>query len=369
MSENSKIEWTDHTFNPWEGCQKVGPGCDHCYAETRNARFAGGTAINWGPGAPRRRTSASNWELPKRWNAQADAFMAQHGRRQRVFCASLADVFDNAVDLLWREDLFALINATPNLDWLLLTKRIGNVPAMVSIIPGWLPDNVWLGATIVNQEEADRDIPKLLRVPARVRFLSMEPLLGPVNLRRWLQPHCERHPGQLAADGKCEVCEGRGIWDMPGAEQLQEHEKGAIRPGLDWVIAGGESGPGARPTLPQWPCYLRNQCTDARVPFLFKQWGEWHTQAYSTSTGEPVFRQFTNFQEWVNKAQTWVQGGICLDVHGRELRNGGDMARARDADGFPVTIMHKVGKKAAGRLLDGRTWDGFPTAVQEAANG
>ena len=119
MSENSKIEWTDHTFNPWEGCQKVGPGCDHCYAETRNARFAGGIAVNWGPGAPRRRTSAANWQQPLRWDKNHEAFFAQHGRRQRVFCASLADVFDNAVDPQWRQDLFALIQRTPNLDWLL----------------------------------------------------------------------------------------------------------------------------------------------------------------------------------------------------------------------------------------------------------
>ena len=133
MSENTKIEWCDHTFNPWEGCQHAGPGCDGCYAEARNARFGGGTAPNWGPGAPRRRTSAANWALPKRWNAQAAAFMAQHGRRQRVFCASLADVFDNAVDPQWRDDLFELIAATPNLDWLLLTKRIGNVGNMLPV--------------------------------------------------------------------------------------------------------------------------------------------------------------------------------------------------------------------------------------------
>ncbi len=106
MSENSKIEWTDHTFNPWEGCQKVGPGCDHCYAETRNARFAGGTAINWGPDAPRRRTSTSNRAKPRAWNAAAAEFFAKHGRRQRVFCASLADVFDTAVPVQWRRDLF-----------------------------------------------------------------------------------------------------------------------------------------------------------------------------------------------------------------------------------------------------------------------
>ncbi|WP_143292922.1 DUF5131 family protein, partial [Burkholderia pseudomallei] len=176
MSENSKIEWCDHTFNPWEGCQKVGPGCDHCYAEARNARFSGGTAVNWGPGAPQRRTSPANWRKPMKWNRDG-AFYAIHGHRQRVFCASLADVFDNTVDPAWRADLFRLIADTPNLDWLLLTKRIGNVAAMLREIGiDRLPDNVWIGATIVNQEEADRDIPKLLAVPARVRFLSMEPL-------------------------------------------------------------------------------------------------------------------------------------------------------------------------------------------------
>jgi protein gp37 len=107
MAEQSKIEWTDHTFNPWEGCQRVAPECDHCYAENRDQRFTGG--IHWGPKAPRRRTSAQNWNKPRRWNAQAEAFRATHGRRQRVFCASLADVFDNAVDTSWREDLWALI--------------------------------------------------------------------------------------------------------------------------------------------------------------------------------------------------------------------------------------------------------------------
>lgn len=313
MSENSKIEWTDHTFNPWEGCQKVGPGCDHCYAETRNARFAGGTAINWGPGAPRRRTSASNWELPKRWNAQAEAFMAQHGRRQRVFCASLADVFDNAVDMRWREDLFALINATPNLDWLLLTKRIGNVPAMVSIIPGWLPSNVWLGATIVNQAEADRDIPKLLAVPAHRRFLSMEPLLGPVDLTA------------IPISGH-----GHHEFDpVVTANVLARKEAYPPLPQVDWVIVGGESGPGARPMSPDWASRLRDQCQAAGVPFLFKQWGEWL----------PMLGQ----------------------VEGVTVRE-----KSTTADGW---VMGHAGKKAAGRLLDGRTWDGFPAAVQEATHG
>ena len=329
MAENTKIEWTDHTFNPWEGCQKVGPGCDHCYAETRNARFAGGTAINWGPGAPRRRTSASNWELPKRWNAQSDTFMAQHGRRQRVFCASLADVFDNAVDPQWRADLFALIAATPNLDWLLLTKRIGNVRGMLAeLAHGNDPDlslldmmplpNVWIGATITSQPEADRDIPKLLEVPARVRFLSMEPLLGPVDLTSievW--------------GGDAEIYPLKGTTDCVDDEGAPADDV----PALNWVIVGGESGPGARPMHPEWARSLRDQCAAAGVPFLFKQWGEWLPAKEGRSiTGRTLVLEgsapFTDNPQW----------------HGFE-------------DGQQVA---RVGKKAAGRLLDGRTWDGFP---------
>ena len=195
MAENTKIEWTDHTFNPWIGCTKVSPGCDHCYAENLMDTRMG--VASWRPGAERVRTKDANWKMPLRWNAQADAFMAQHGRRQRVFCASLADVFDNAVDPQWRADLFDLIAATPNLDWLLLTKRIGNVGNMLPVpfdFDKHYP-NVWIGATIVNQVEADRDIPKLLDVPARVRFLSMEPLLGPVDLTgEWLTAKLGAYP-------------------------------------------------------------------------------------------------------------------------------------------------------------------------------
>ncbi len=303
MSANTNIEWTDHTFNPWEGCQKAGPGCDNCYAETRNKRFGGGVAVNWGPGAPRRRTSVANWRKPIEWNKAHEAFFAEHGRRQRVFCASLADVFDNAVDPQWRIDLRDLIEATPSLDWLLLTKRIGNALDMLPV--RWatrrLPPNIWMGATIVNQTERDRDLAKLLAVPASVHFLSVEPLLAPLTLNFPV--------GHL---GKSQI---------------------------NWVIVGGESGPGARPMHPAWARNLRDECAAAGVPFLFKQWGEW-------TPGENVQRQ----------RGTVDTAFLCGDGwHIHPLNLATDEGHIDDEPD-----LYRVGKKAAGRFLDGVQHDGYP---------
>lgn len=377
MSENTKIEWCDHTFNAWEGCQKVGPGCDHCYAETRNARFAGGTAINWGPGAPRRRTSPSNWAKPKRWNEQAAEFELHYGRRQRVFTLSLGDWADNQVPIEWLVDLLELIRTTPRLDWLMLTKRIGvavsrlqqahayvleHWPAVdAQPLSWWLqewieegnpPHNVWIGATITDQPEFDRDICKLLAVPAHVRFLSMEPLLGPVQFTS---------SGRIPADDEgperigymVEPDDGKsGLWPTP--------ESAMASSGLHWVIVGGESGTDARPMHLDWARSLRDQCAAADVPFLFKQWGEW-----TSHTVDP---------------ESYASHLCCIDRLGRECAlSRGENARASGdgwwflpphpgrgtwgQDGIPsgvVEIRH-VGKKAAGRLLDGRTWDGFPS--------
>lgn len=297
MAENTKIEWADHTFNPWTGCTKVSPACDHCYAEGWAKRSG---QVKWGSGQPRRRTSDANWRMPLNWNREAE----RTGSRPRVFCASLADVFDNAVDPQWRDDLFALIAATPNLDWLLLTKRIGNVGNMLPVpfdFDKHFP-NVWLGATVVNQEEADRDIPKLLAVPAAKRFLSIEPMLGPVDLN-YVRQRIQAQRSQLARAINGET------W-------------------LDWVIVGGESGPGARPMSPDWARCLRDQCRAAGVPFLFKQWGDW----------VPMLGQ--------------LEG---VPVRGK----------ATTSDGW---VMGLAGKKAAGRLLDGLTHDGFP-ATQNAKEG
>ena len=343
MSANSKIEWCDHTFNPWIGCTRVSPGCDNCYAEAQD-KFRRWTL--WGWGGPRRRTSASTWAMPSRWNAQAEAFHAQHGRRQRVFCASLADVFDNAVSEDWRADLFDLIVATPNLDWMLLTKRIGNVLGMVPYdwtCPrrGW-PSHVWLGATIVNQAEADRDIPKLLSVPAAKRFLSMEPLLGPVNLERPM-------PGpDLDQGGGASICQP---W--------------MIQSGIDWVIVGGESGPNARPMHPAWSLGLRDQCHAAGVPVLFKQWGEWL----------PISQQAEEFTRRLyrpnRRARLHEDQGALDDCYGRTCTVEQAVIHSDGSVHAPLTPMaflqgtgamltFKVGKKAAGRLLDGREWNEVP---------
>lgn len=304
MSENTKIEWADHTFNPWTGCTKVSPGCDHCYAEGWAKRSG---TVQWGPAAGRRRTTEANWRLPLKWNAQAE----REGRRFRVFCASLADVFDNAAPEAWRADLLWLIHQTPHLDWLLLTKRIGNAARMlhdarVTVDPtaDWpevLP-NLWLGATVVNQEEADRDIPKLLAVPARVRFLSMEPLLGLVDLRRHFGPN-------LAM----------------------------TQPLIDWVIVGGESGHHARPMHPGWARSLRDQCAAAGVPFHFKQNGEWaHAEALE---------------------------GDDRALPERWLRLDGSTPSSDGIDFFGGDeVVYRAGKRAAGRLLDGVEHNGFPEA-------
>lgn len=311
MAEQSKIEWTDHTFNPWEGCQKVAPECDHCYAENRDQRFTGG--IHWGPKAPRRRTSAQNWNKPRRWNAQAEAFHATHGRRQRVFCASLADVFDNAVDTSWREDLWALIGECDQLDWLLLTKRPQNIAKMLP--PNWGDGwpHVWLGTSAGTQKTANQNIPHLLAAPAAIRFVSAEPLLGSIDF--------------------ITICHGA----LTGVDGL-----GRSGPHIDWVICGGESGPNARPMHPDWARDLRDQCAAAGVAFFFKQWGEWVQASHDVCPDSDMSR---------NKA-------IWLGWDGRQAKPYHEGLQN------PIGVI-RVGKTAAGRSLDGQQWNEVPRGPLE----
>ncbi len=258
MGHNSTIEWTDHTFNPWWGCTKVSPGCAHCYAELWAKRY--GHSL-WGTENPRRTFGEKHWNEPLRWNRHA----AQHGQRERVFCASMADVFEDHPSLeVERQKLWQLMQETPMLDWLLLTKRPENIQRFAPWQDNWLP-NVWAMVSVENQEQAQRRIPLLLEVPAQIRGLSVEPLIGAVDLTQWLQD-------------------------------------------IHWVIVGGESGRQARQMNPEWVYQLRDQCVAAKVPFFFKQWGEW---------------------------------GPCL------LETGEYTVR-------------RVGKKAAGRIVEGRTWDQIP---------
>jgi protein gp37 len=249
MGADSKIEWTDHTFNPWLGCSKVSPGCEHCYAESWAKRSG---LVQWGP-HPRRRTSATTWHQPLKWQREA----ARTGERPRVFCASLADVFDDQAPSEWRADLWRLIRDTPALDWLLCTKRIGNALDMLPVDwgDGWA--HVWLLVSICTQAEAGRDIPRLLEVPAAIRGLSCEPLLGPLDLTH-LDADAAGSPTMCQIDALTgrHTDMGRPCPDVPR---------------LDWVIVGGESGPHARPMRREWARSIRDQCQGARVPFFMKQ--------------------------------------------------------------------------------------------------
>ncbi len=308
MGKGTKIEWATHTFNPWIGCAHVSPGCIHCYAEVLMDQRMG--RVKWGPGQPRSRTSEGNWRKPLAWNRAAQAA----GRRDRVFCASLADFLDPEVPAQWLADLLLLIEKTPHLDWLLLTKRPqlwrDRMEAVESLcvrtntradarilVDGWLhasrpPKNVWIGTTVEDQRRADERIPFLLRIPAFIRFLSAEPMIGPVTLRPFVRrPHAD-----------------------PSRTET-----------FHWVICGGESGANARPMNPRWAQLIRDECNEAKVPFLFKQHGEWAP----------------------------AQKG-SLPVAGRDkfTFNTGEVDEE--------TVI-RLGKRRAGRLLDGRLWDEVPT--------
>lgn len=291
MSENTKIEWCDHTWSPWRGCTKVSPGCANCYAEKlshRNPAVLG----NWGKGKPR--VLAKNWNEPVMWNKaaaqrscgycsfeEADGELLKQchrcAQRPRVF-PSLCDWLDEEAPIEWLARFLQLIHDTPNLDWLLLTKRPENWGHRVAYataynlaarlpsgkwgkawMDGTHPVNVWIGTSVEDQTRADERIVDLLHIPARRRFLSVEPLLGPVDMKL---DQIESASGYRHADN----CGGFCDFACGGME---------IRGGIDWVIVGGESGPNARPMHPEWALAVRDQCEAAGVAFFFKQWGGW----------------------------------------------------------------------------------------------
>lgn len=274
MSDETAIAWTDHTFNPWWGCEKIlAPGhdpseCDNCYAETGSVRYgwsdegASGPAL-WGHGTERRKLSEANWNAPRKW----DRLAAEAGVTDLVFSGSYCDVFEARDDLDGeRARLWSLIEETPNLVWQLLTKRPEQVARRVP--PAWLdawPSNVWIGTSVGTQRSAEIRIPRLLSIPAPIRFLSCEPLLGPLDLSRWLLLEWMDALGDPEAPASFR---GEGGW---GREMLAE--AAGDRTGIAWIICGGESGPGHRPLDIDHARDLRDQALAAGVPWFFKQVG------------------------------------------------------------------------------------------------
>lgn len=383
MANTTGIEWADSTFNPWIGCTAISPGCANCYAAVSTP--ARSMHITWGPGQQRHRTSVGNWKQPFTWDKQrfmrctscrwrgplaAESIGCGNCKstnhlaeaRRRVFCSSLADWLDNEVPIEWLVDLLALIRDTPHLDWLLLTKRIGNWKSRLqqardatpnaAMIDCWLrgmaPPNIWLGATVVDQTEADRDIVKLRSVPARVRFVSIEPMLGPIDIRKHMWPvhaswpACFSSPQAAIEAGQTVTYKRQALLSAAGAASL-----------VNWVVAGGESGPSARPMHPDWPRSLRDQCAAADVPFLFKQWGSWRAAAWfdgpdaDRDDGDDfVDLDRTDHQFVANDGRTWDTVG------GRYMYPPLPLGH--------WCLMVNEGKRATGRILDGDEHNAFP---------
>ena len=331
MGKNTAIEWAHHTANLWWGCVKVHEGCDHCYAEKFDKRVGGS---HWGTDAPRR-AIASVWQELAKWQKQA----AEENTFYRVFVGSMMDIFErscptvdhkgNLLDVTTgelRDRLFNdVVPNSPNLLFMFLTKRAGNITKMVPA--EWLdnpPANVMYGVSVVNQETADRDIPKLLAVSGR-RFLSMEPLLGPVDL------------GLTGTVPNYISRQYRMVYEM-----------------LEFITTGGESGPGARPMHPDWPRDIRDQCEAAGVPFHFKQWGAWRP-VDGPRVGAMLGQGCADGSAWPENAKR-----IYIDRDGHEILPDSDRSGIRRS-AWTNYIVARIGKRKAGRILDGRTHDNLPT--------
>lgn len=329
----SKIEWTNKTWNPVRGCTKISPGCKNCYAETFAERWRGIPGHPYEQGFDLRLVP-EKLDEPLKWI-----------KPQKIFVNSMSDLFHEGVPWEYVDQVFAVMALCPHHTFQILTKRPERMYEYLSRRPEYLIEhwsrqavritqvpcadfaveerpfplpNVWLGVTTENQEYADKRIPLLLQTPAAVRFLSCEPLLEPVNLvgngygPNWLEGWEVAPEHDPSCNGYCDRC--------PIPVQVRINK-------IDWVIAGGESGHGARPMHPDWVRSLRDQCQQAGIPFFFKQWGEWVVSTHI----KPGMPQNTLAWPWDKTGDT--------------------------------TCVFKVGKKNAGRELDGRTWDQFPEVV------
>jgi len=306
MGDRTSIEWTDATWSPVTGCSKVSPGCDNCYAERITQR--------WGQKFTDVILHPERLEQPLRWR-----------KPRRIFVCSMSDLFQEAVPWDFLLEVFAMMYLSPKHTFQVLTKRPGRMAHFATeVLPnavgykfvgGW-PSNIWAGTSVESPKYLPR-LDVLARVPAKVRFVSVEPLLEAVDLKLWL---------------RCSICRGRGNLDDgmdQGTTDFHSHRQSPCEfchgkgREIDWVIAGGESGPKARPMHPDWVRSIQIQCQEAGVPFFLKQWGEWVSLNDAVKRNLPRVGNTYQFD----------------DMH---------------------LAMTRVGKKAAGALLDGREWREMP---------
>jgi protein gp37 len=361
MAETA-IEWATHVWNPTTGCDRVSPGCDHCYALTMAKRLKGmGQAKYQNDGDPR--TSGPGFGLTMHADTMGDPLGWRKPRK--VFVNSMSDLFHDKVDAGFIAHVFAVMALTPQHTYQVLTKRHGRLRSLLNdraflavlddyreaIRPGcgdftWPLPNVWLGVSVESQQWADIRIPALLETPAAVRFLSCEPLLGPIDLAG---PVVNGHRPRLTY-----WLDGRPGWGpeetTPTGLIMQPRVTG---PRIDWVIVGGESGPGARPMHPDWARSIRDQCQTAGVPFFFKQWGEYGPLPKVLPDGS--YDLADQGVTVANDGTVYQPGDLTYPDgprYGEAIRAGHDKAH--------LHAMYRVGKKQAGRELDGRTWDEYP---------
>lgn len=334
MSDGTKIEWTDATWNPITGCAVVSPGCTNCYAMQ-----LAGTRLKHHPsrtGLTHNTKAGPVWTGEVRFNPQWLDQPTRWIKPRMIFVCAHGDLFAEGVEDIWLDQIFSVMACSQQHTFQVLTKRpermrdyltgkllehrLANLQTrFTSPIPEpyrWphmpLP-NVWLGVSVEDQKRADERIPILIDTPAAVRWISAEPLLGDVDLSRWLQ--------------------------FAGYDT----DLGISNPGLDWIVAGGESGPGARPMHPDWARSLRDQCANAHVPFFFKQWGNWH-QTYDRDREDPDWQRCSEVARSTPKGR-WL-----------------NLAGGQGFHGDRVIRLNPTSKVIAGRLLDGAQHNAQPGA-------
>ena len=352
MADKTSIEWTDATWNIVTGCTKVSPGCDRCYAETFAERWRGTPGHHFENGFDVQ-LRPERLDLPLKWR-----------KPRKVFVNSMSDLFHDAVPDQFIIDVFARMWWAPQHTFQVLTKRHGRMRSLLPRIEEplrrmerdlalvdaptpltWPLPNVWLGVSVEDQKWADIRIPALLDTPAAVRWISAEPLLGPIDLGID-DPHAGHDSDDVNGHPHPSIC--LDCSDIDAGIEVEYWRRDPGGPRLDWVVTGGESGPGARPMHPDWARSLRDQCQHAGVPFLFKQHGEWVS--------------FADSSRWVSGWDTDRVRWVAPDgsVHPFGDFNG-------SAEHQTWHRVQRLGKKAAGRELDGRTWDEFPSPALAGA--